>query len=351
MKKRQSVIKSGWEGKIVILFADITGCSEISNHETLENYNKILQQFKSLFEEITDKHKQGFYNSGDNIYFNPQVRGDEGCLMIFRTAPGEVSPDLCADDIDTAITIALDFKRRWLLSEYNKEKINSGELTSDIAVGIHFGRAWMNKTGDNEYQPESYAINLTKRIESHSREGVFTHIYISEAAYDRLCPLTDESTYTFDLPRLIKLKGISKGINVFEVKHHFLPTDWADETIKDSRWRTFEPSTDDIEKIKKAHMANPANLWLLEECIMMQIQHLYEELLEQGKGEDVRSLEDAYREASYKARKLATSSMSDAVSLLGCLASYWGNMEITKKSDSKAHNEVIHRKNLPVTKK
>jgi class 3 adenylate cyclase len=328
--KRQSAMKSvGWEGHIVILFTDIVGCSEISSHETLENYNKILRQFKTLFEEITNRHKQALH---DDIDFKSQVRGNEGCLMIFGTTPGEVTPDLWADDINTAITIALDLKRRWLLSEYNKERINSGRFISDISVGIHCGQAWINKIDDNEYRPEGYAINLTKKIESHSQEGVYTHIYISEAAYNRLSPLADEWTYSFDVPRLIEPKGISQGINVFEVKHHFLPTNLTDETTKASQWRTFEPSADDIEKLKIAHLANPTNLWLLEECIMMQIQNGCKELLEQGKEEDVRSLENAYRESASIARKFATSSTRDAVSLVSCLASYWGNIEITKKS-------------------
>jgi hypothetical protein len=213
------------------------------------------------------------------------------------------------------------------LSESNKEKINSGKHTSDIAVGIHFGQAWINKTGNNKYQPEGYAINLTKRIESHSREGAFTHIYLSEAAYDKLYPLTDKTPYTFDLPRLIKPKGISPGINIFEVKHHFLPADWADETIETSKWRTYEP-------IEKAYQANPSNLWLLEECIMMQIQHGYKELLKQGKEEELRNLGEAYGESVSIAKKIATSSMNDAVSLLVCMASYLGKMETIKRTNS-----------------
>ena len=333
--RRHPFIESvGWEGQIVILFADIVGCSEISNYEPLEKYNRILRQFRSLFEEITNKYKKEFYASSENIDFQSQVRGNEGHLMIFRKDPEELNKDLWADDIDTAITIALDLKRRWLLSESNKEKINSGKHTSDIAVGINFGQAWINKVGNNKYQPEGYAINLTKRIESHSREGAFTHIYLSEAAYDKLSPLTDKTPYTFDLPHLIKPKGIPTGINVFEVKHHFLPTDWADETTKASKWKTFEPSTDDIEKIEKAHLANPSNLWLLEECIMMQIQHGYKELLELGKEEELRDLGNAYSESVSIARKLATSSMRDAVNLLVCMASYWGKMETIKKINS-----------------
>ena len=333
--KRQSVIESiGWDGQIVILFADIVGCSEISNYETIEKYNKILRQFRSLFEKITNEYKQKFYDSHDNIDFKSQVRGNEGCLIIFRKVPEQANPDLWADSIDAAISIALDIKRRWLLSESNKEKINSGKHTSDIAVGIHFGQAWINKTGNNKYQPEGYAINLTKRIESHSREGAFTHIYLSEAAYDKLYPLIDKTPYTFDLPRLIKPKDISPGLNVFEVKHHFLPTDWADETSKASKWKTFEPSTDDIEKIEKAHIANPSNLWLLEECIMMQIQHGYKELLKQGKEEELRNLGEAYGESVSAAKKNATSSMNDAVNLLVCMASYLGKMETIKKINS-----------------
>jgi class 3 adenylate cyclase len=333
--KRQPIAESGgWEGQIVILFADIVGCSEIYHYETLEKYNRILRQFKSLFKEVTNKYKNEFYSSPNNIDFKSQVRGNEGCLIIFRKAPEAVNPDLWADNIDTAIAIALDLKQRWLLSESNKERIGSGKHTSDIAVGIHFGQAWINKMGNNEYQPEGYAINLTKRIESHSREGAFTHIYLSEAAYDKLSPLTDKTPYTFDLPHLIKPKGISPGINVFEIKHHFLPTNWADETTKTAKWRTFEPSTDDIAKIEKAHLANPSNLWLLEECIMMQIQHGYKELLEQGKGKELRNLGNAYGESVSIARKLATSSMRDAVSLLVCMASYLGKIETIKKINS-----------------
>jgi class 3 adenylate cyclase len=333
--RRHPVIESvGWEGQIVILFADIVGCSEISNYEPLEKYNRILRQFRSLFEEITNKYKKEFYASHENIDFQSHVRGNEGHLMIFRKSPEEENPDLWADDIDTAITIALDIKRRWLLSESNKEKINSGKHTSDIAVGINFGQAWINKIGNNKYQPEGYAINLTKRIESHSREGAFTHIYLSEAAYEKLYLLTDETPYTFDLPRLIKPKGIPTGINVFEVKHHFLPTDWADETTKASKWKTFEPSTDDIEKIEKAHRVNPSNLWLLEECIMMQIQHGYKELLKQGKGKELRNLGIEYSESVSMAKKLATSSMNDAVGLLVCMASYLGKMETIKRTNN-----------------
>ncbi len=330
--KRQPVIESvGWEGQIVILFADIVGCSEISNNEPLEKYNNILRQFKSLFKELTNKYKKEFYASHDNIDFKSQVRGNEGCLIIFRKVSEEANSDLWADIIDAAISISLDLKRRWFLSKSNKEKINSEKQISDIAVGIHFGQVWINKKGNNEYQPEGYSINLAKEIENHSREGAFTHIFLSEVAYEKLYPLIDKTPYTFDLPRLIKPKGASPDINVFEVKHHFLPIDWADKTNKTSKWRPYEPSTDDIEKIEKAHQTNPSNIWLLEESIMMKIQRGHKDLLKQGKEEELRIIGNAYGESVSIARKLATSSMRDAVSLLVCMASYLGKIETMKK--------------------
>jgi tetratricopeptide (TPR) repeat protein len=191
---------------------------------------------------------------------------------------------------------------------YNIKRIDSGRLTSDIAVGIHFGQAWINKVGD-DYRPEGYAINLTKRIESHSREGAFTHIDISEAAYDCLYFLTDEATYTFALPpRLIKPKGISQGINVFEVKHHFLPTDWTDDTTPVSKWRTFGPTDDDIKKLEKAHQANPTNLWLAEEYILAQMWIISQD-------NNKLSMDNPYEEPEKLARKLASGPLYDA----GCL--------------------------------
>lgn len=303
--KQEPAVKKkngGWKSQIVILFADIIGCSEISNHEKIEDYNNILEEFRKLFSGITKKHKQKFYKDEVNIYFKTDVRGDEGCLMIFRKDDGDVRrPQSWAGDIDTAINIALDLKRRWLLSEYNKKRILNGWLTSDIAVGIHFGQAYINKEEHGD-RPEGYAINLTKRIESHSREGAFTHIDISEAAYDCLYFLTDEATYTFAPQRLIKPKGISQGINVFEVKHHFLPTDWFDYPD------TFEWTDEDIDMLEKAHLANPTNLWLAEEYIMAQMWKI-------SKDESTLSLEIQYEKLEAMARKLASGPLYDA----GCL--------------------------------
>lgn len=311
--KRETVATpSGWESPIVIIFADIVGCSEISNHEKIFKYNQIVQTFQNLFKATSNKFYEKFYSSLDRTHFKPQVRGDEGSLMIFRKDSKPTNLDLWADDVDTAINIALELKRKWLLCWYNQERILAGQLPSDISIGIHFGKAWINFTAEKEYQPEGYAINLTKRIENHSREGVFTHIDISEAACDRLYFLTDEMTYTFADPRLIKPKGISQGINVFEVKHHFLPTDWYDAEIRES---IFDPTDEEVKIVEVAHRTNPTNLWLAEECIMMQMLKKYKELEDKDETEDKHKLKDAYKDAEALSKKLATGPLRDAGSV------------------------------------
>jgi class 3 adenylate cyclase len=339
-KMQEPVITpGGWESPIVILFADIIGCSEISNHESPKKYNIILREFEKIFKATTKAYEEKFYQELPRTYFYPQVRGDEGCLMIFRTDPEPTKTDLWAADIDTAINIALDLKRRWLLSKYNKRRIKSGILTSDIAIGIHFGKAWINKITKNKYQPEGYAINLTKRIESSSREGAFTHIDISEAAYDLLYFLTDESTYTFTRHRLIKPKGFSQGINVFEIKHHFLPTDWTDDEVLASKWRVYDPTDNDIKHVVNAHRTNPTNLWLAEECIMMQMIQKYRILKTKGMEENKKSLRNAYRNAEKLARKLSTGPMHDVVSIciLGFVLGEYGNY----KEEQRLYYEAI----------
>lgn len=323
-KRESDASQKGEKGSIVILFADIIGCSEISNHATLKDYNVILQAFQLIFMDITKKYEDKFYKSDDRTHFKRQVRGDEGCLMIFRADSESVRQDIWADDaadIDTAITAALDLKRGWLLSKYNKGRIESGRLACDIAIGIHFGKAWINDNSNGELQPEGYAINITKRIENYSREGAFTHIYISEAAYDRLYFLKNEMTYTFADPRLIKPKGFSQGINVFEVKHHFLPTDWMDEAAEASKWRTFNPTDDEKEIVKLAHQMNPTNLWLAEENIIMQM------------------LTGEFKDAADLSRKLDSGPLHDAVSV--CLLGFILGEEERYKEEQELYKQAI----------
>ncbi len=310
------------ERYIVVLFADIVGCSEISNHKKLKEYNKFVSDFQILFEEVCEHYKTQRYEDRDFDYFQATARGDEGCLKIFPST----SDESLARDIDTAINIAFDLKRKWLFNEHNITRIlDDGLLPVDLGIGIHAGKVWVNKEGGGEgnefYRPEGYTINLAKRIESASREGRFTHILLSEAARGQLHNLKDEDTYVFNDPFPIKPKGISRDIKAFEIKHHFLPTLWNDAPAEASMLYDI---IDDVkvEMAGTAYEANPTNLWLAEEYIWLAIMNGYRKLCEQGKEEDKTALKSEYAPILKVARRVANSDLRDA----GTLA-IWGFIE------------------------
>lgn len=299
------------ERYIVTLFADIVGCSEISNNKKLREYNKFLSDFQDCFEKVCEHYKKERYEETEYPYFKWGVRGDEGCLMIFVSK----NDSSLAKDIDIAIKIACDLKRVWLFTENNIHRIrDDGLLPVDVAIGIHAGKVWINKDGPDKYRPEGYAINLAKRIESASRDGKFTHILLSEAARGQLHNLKDEDTYIFDDPFPIEPKGISRNVRVFEIKHHFLRTNWDEEPSEAS---ILYNDLDDnkIGILEMAYKANPTNLWLAEDYIWFVIMRGYSKLCREGKEEDREALEEEYAPALEVARRTANSDLRDAGTL------------------------------------
>src|SRR5207247_8126259 len=87
----------------------------------------------------------------------------------------------------TAIYIAAEIKRRWLLSEFNKRRIREGKVFYDLAIGIHCGNVMIthHPGTDRPFNAEGYAINLAKRIETKSRDGELSRIMISKNVFDR----------------------------------------------------------------------------------------------------------------------------------------------------------------------
>lgn len=298
--------------RIVVLFADIVGASEVSNHKTLEQYNAFLGEFHSVFMEVTKDHKATWYKEHEQRYFNSSVRGDEGCVMIL--VPGRA--DLAAD-VDVAVNIGLDLKRRWLLSQDNANRIRkTGLLPTDLAIGINVGKAYINDSPDGPfvYRPEGYAINLTKRIESASRAGQFTRVFVSEAARGELHFLRDEVTYTFAPQRSINPKGISRDIRVYEVKHHFLATDWSyyKEITRRTRAADFAPGAAEVGLARLAYQANPTNLWLAQEYMMLDMQYERARLEKKKNEGDKPEARKVYARAAQVCRRFATGELRDA---------------------------------------
>lgn len=325
--------------RMVVLFADIIGCSEISNRMGLKAYNKFLDEFHSCFEKVCEHYmKQENYNE-DEIRWD--CRGDEGCLQIFSDPSKRRNAfDFIARDVDVAIDLALDLKREWLFVDHNQTRINQNLLPVGLAIGIHIGRAWLNKDESSSrwaYRPEGYAINLAKRIEGASRDGKFTNVLLSEAARGCLHLLTDEPTYRFADAFLIQPKGITQTINVFELKHHFLATDWTDKVEETSViYNTL--SNKEVQLIKGAREANPTNLWLAEEYLVLRLMNQYKSLPDREK-EDTAGLKRAYMPVLEEARDIANMHARDPA-LLAIWAFVYGEMAEYPDEQSK-YNEAL----------
>ena len=276
------------------MFADIMGASEVSNHKTPREYAQFVKEFQSLFRTICRLFSERFYE-GKSDDFSYTARGDEGLLMIHPRGTGRT----VSDHVDTAIHIALQLKRQWLCSKENERRINSGLLPIDLGIGIHAGRTYLSVG-----KPEGYAINLAKRVEGYSRQFGFSHILISEAAQGYLQSLPDETTYFLSPPRTITPKGISRDVRVFEVAHHFLPTDWKESQRSSVKSRTLlSCSPREVELLARALALNPTNRWLIEEFIRSQMLYAY------------RKLARAHRSNEDRLKRAFVPSM-DAISLL-----------------------------------
>ena len=309
-------IQSPNERDIVVLFADVVGCSEISNNKEIKIYNQFINDFQDCFKKVCEHYEKEEYK-GNEQFFDYRTRGDEGCLKIFVQ-----NRDDLTFDIDNSIKIALDIKRKWLLEDENRKRIDDGLLPIDIAIGIHAGKVFINKEkdekGEDTYRPEGYAINLAKRVESASRRGKFSHVLVSESAHGQLYNLRDQNTYRFDTPFTISPKGISRNIKVFEIKHHFLPTDWNDKPSEVSMMFN-EIGDTEIDFARRAYGINPMNLWLAEEYILLDVINSYKILHDEGKEDDLDALKTMYAPALRTARDIANSVLRDAgvLALLG----------------------------------
>jgi len=313
------------------------GASEVSNHKSPAEYLKFVNSFQKLFMSVCKKYTDAWYEEDERKEMQYSSRGDEGLLMIYR-------PETLTDptvDIDVAINIALELKRSWLCSDINKERVNSGLLPVDLAIGIHIGRTYLEKLAPSDpkpvgnsggWLPEGYAINLAKRVESHSRQGRFSHIFLSEAAQGQLNYLANERTYLFDNPQVVSPKGISRDIRVYEIKHHFLPSDWTEESEQSKRARTLlDPNSVDIEVLMKALAINPTNLWMAEEFIRSSMLQNYNNL-KSNERDDQNAVRSAFREARNKATLLAQGDQRDAGVLFiqGLIEGECGNYDLER---------------------
>src|SRR5215207_8003822 len=69
----------------VIMFVDIMGASEVSNHQSPKEYTKFVNSFQTLFMKVCKKYIEAWYpTKEEQDAIQRSTRGDEGLLMIYR---------------------------------------------------------------------------------------------------------------------------------------------------------------------------------------------------------------------------------------------------------------------------
>jgi class 3 adenylate cyclase len=113
--------------------------------------------------------------------------------------------------------LASYMKSLWFQSAFNIKRVAEAKIASEIAVGIHTGKIILRSrvSPDMPPKPEGYAINLAKRIEGLSRQGMASKMMISNEVrilmkqFDIAIEISSKMTRQF--------KGILYPIHVYEI--------------------------------------------------------------------------------------------------------------------------------------
>jgi class 3 adenylate cyclase len=220
--------------KALLLFSDIIDSSVYSSILGIEQYAKDILKFQRLFKDLAERHfkkspalRKAFIRIGTG--------GDEGTIFLIadeslRLSPGEL--------IYRAIQFAFELKA--LLELVFEPETDVIPRKMHVGTGIHFGdvatvlreteQVGVPSAMTEIHHIEGYAINYAKRIESATRLGKYSQVFLSKAA----------SAYIWDYPIVLEkhraeLKGISKLEDVSEVRSAFfreMPLDYPPKVIE-----------------------------------------------------------------------------------------------------------------------
>jgi tetratricopeptide (TPR) repeat protein len=210
--------------RAIILFADIIGCSEVSNNCIIEQYDNFIKEFHEICVKTRDLLFPKTEYSAEEI--ESSIRGDEICLILhsgkdikkdyFSTFDEE--KDKIVKDAKNSILFAVGLRLMWLISEYNRERIKCSLLPRDLGIGINIGPVMfsVHPATDRGKSSEGYSINLAKRIEGVSREGIFSKIFVCKE-FKYICD-ENEIPVEFDKGKVFELKGITTPPYLHEIK-------------------------------------------------------------------------------------------------------------------------------------
>ncbi len=203
----------------LLIFVDIIESSKFSSILGPMEYAKKLLNLQQTFERVG---KDYFPVDEERLvrYCQVRSRGDEG--TIFCWDPEISSCNL----VYKAIKFAFELKASIDL-EMMCDRQNAAPCQMKIGVGIHYGDVALitktdkDKEGINRSRIdrlEGYNINYAKRVESCSRMGRYSKIFLSESAKQLI-----QYEPIVMVENRVDLKGIGADELVYEVRSAFLP--------------------------------------------------------------------------------------------------------------------------------
>lgn len=194
----------------LLVFADIVDSSRYSAVLGYKEYARRLLEFQNTFERLGKKY---FPEPEDRSreYCLVRARGDEGILFYAGTQPN------FAELVFRAIEFVYHLKGRLRYGMDEKDEESTSPRRIGLGAGIHLGQvAFAVKQENNRSiidRLEGFSINYAKRIESCSRMGRYSRVFLSKEAA-RL--LEDKPVVLSQMTA--PLRGIEECVEVFEVR-------------------------------------------------------------------------------------------------------------------------------------
>jgi len=193
----------------VILFADIIASATISEYSSEDAYDDFISEFQTIaLRVIKDNFAKHLFDEQDLCFTEVSVRGDEAALILYTKKPKR--------DVQMAFDTAIELKRDVFLSRFNRSR--QGRSFFDVGIGIHYGRVVLKQhpsaaPAGRSFNAEGYSINLTKRIEGHSRKGEFSKIMLSKRFSEQVA-----TPMILSGRQVVPLAGIYGAFPIYELQ-------------------------------------------------------------------------------------------------------------------------------------
>lgn len=197
----------------LILFTDIIDSSQYSAILDANEYANKVNDFREVFEKLGEIYFPNF-SDDEKItkYCKINTIGDEG--SIFYVNSGEKPPEI----VFKSVQFAFELKARWEL------KTSSDTISKKIklGIGIHFGKVVPTIKIEENHSTIindiiGYPINYAKRIESCSRDGKYSRVFVSKEAASLIEGVKPIVLAKISLP----MKGIANSEEMFEIRSVF----------------------------------------------------------------------------------------------------------------------------------